>query len=303
MDLFLSTNWNAARHADGASMADEILGLGFAGVEVGYNLSERQAEGLRRRAADGALRVSSAHAYCPYPLGAPAGHPELYLLAAPDDDDRAMAVLLLQRTLDFAAEIGAATIVAHAGRIAVTPESQELIAAAEDDGADGARYLRLLARNQSRRARRARKHLDALRRSLDTLLPRCAERRLTLALENLPSWEAVPTEDEMLALLEQYPGAPLAYWHDLGHGQVRANLGWMNHLESARRLLPRTAGLHIHDVAPLSHDHLVPGDGKLPFADFAFYAASPALKVLEPAPGTPPDVVQAGAAYLRKVWS
>ena len=303
MDFFLSTNWNASRHPSGEALADEILGLGFAGVELGYQLSELQAEGIRRRVAAGTLRVGSVHAYCPYPIGAPGGHPELYLIAARDDDERAMGVILLQRTLAFAAEVGARAVVVHAGRIDVSPDSNELITAADDDGVDGKVYRKLLARNQRRRARRSRKQLDALCRSLDVLLPRAAALKLDLCLENLPSWEAVPTEEEMLDLLQRYATSPLAYWHDMGHGQVRANLGWIDdHHTWAQRLLPHTRGIHSHDVHPPHHDHLVPGAGKMPFEDFAFYGRADLLRVFEPAPGTPVSELRAGLAHLRRLW-
>jgi len=303
MDFYLSTNWNSTRHATGEALADEILSLGFAGVELGYQLSEPQADGIRRRVAAGALRVGSVHAYCPCPLGAPGGHPELYLIASRDDDDRAMGVLLLQRTLVFAAGVGARAVVVHAGRIPISPDSSELIAAADDDGIDGKVYRKLLARNQRRRARRSRKHLDTLCRSLDTLLPRAAALNVAICLENLPSWEAVPTEEEMMTLMQRYAASPLAYWHDLGHGQVRANLGWIDdHRAWAQRLLPYTRGLHIHDVHPPHHDHLVPGAGTLPFADFAFYSGADLLRVFEPAPGTPASELRAGLAHLRRLW-
>jgi sugar phosphate isomerase/epimerase len=302
MLFHLSTNWNASRHATGEALVDEILGLGFAGVELGYQLSELQAEGVRRRIASGALTVCSVHAYAPYPVGAPGGHPELYLLASRDDDDRAMACVLLQRTLTFAAEAGARAVVVHAGRIPVSPSSDELIEAAEEDGLESRRYGKLLARNQRRRARAARRHLDALCRSLDVLLPRCARLNLTLCLENLPSWEAVPTEDEMLDLKQRYATPHLAYWHDIGHGQVRENLGWIRHRECAERLLPHTFGLHIHDVLPPARDHLPPAQGALPFADFAFYGRAPVLRVLEPDPATQAADLVAGLNHLRKAW-
>jgi sugar phosphate isomerase/epimerase len=303
MDFFLSTNWNTARHETGEALADEALALGFAGVELGYQLSETQAEGIRRRVAAGALRVSSVHAYSPYPVGAPGGHPELYLLASRDEDDRVMASVLLQRTLAFAAEVGARAVVVHAGRIPIKPASDELIEVAEEDGLESKRYLKFLARNQRRRARQARRHLDALCRSLDNLLPRCAKLNLTLCLENLPSWEALPTEDEMLALKQRYPAPQLAYWHDLGHGQVRENLGWIRHREAAERLLPHTAGLHIHDVLPLAHDHLPPPQGKLPFADFAFYGQAPVLRVFEPDPNVKAADLEAGRKHVQQAWS
>ena len=299
----LSTNWNASRHATGEAIADEILGLGFAGVELGYQLSELQAEGVRRRVASGALKVCSVHAYAPFPEYVPHGHPELYLLASRDEDDRVMATLLLQKTLNFAAEVGARAVVVHAGRIAIKPSSDELIDSAEEDGVDSKRYNKLLNRNQRRRARQARKYLDALCRSLDLLLPRCDKLNLTLCLENLPSWEALPTEDEMLELKQRYPAPQLGYWHDMGHGQVRENLRWINHLESAKRLLPHTCGLHIHDVLPFAQDHLPPSYGKLPFADFAFYGAAPVLRVLEPAPNVPAADLVAGLKFLQTTWA
>ena len=303
MTFHLSTNWNASRHATGEALADEILGLGFAGVELGYQLSELQAEGIRRRVASGTLHVGSVHAFAPYPLGAPGGHPELYLLASRDEDDRAMATILLQKTMSFAAEVGARAVVVHAGRIAISPSSAELIESAEEDGLESRRYTKLLQRNQRRRARQARKHMDALCRSLDLLLPRCAKLNLTLCLENLPSWEALPTEDEMLELKQRYSTPQLAYWHDIGHGQVRENLKWINHRDCARRLLPHTAGLHIHDVLPPAQDHLPPSQGTLPFADFAFYGTAPVLRVLEPAPRTSPADLVAGLKHLQQAWA
>jgi sugar phosphate isomerase/epimerase len=302
MDFYLSTNWNASRHATGEALVDEIIALGFDGVELGYRLSESQAAGVLRRVQAGAVRVGSVHAYAPYPLGAPAGHPELYLLASRDEDDRIMATVLLQKTLRFAAEAGARAVVVHAGRIPITPASHELIEAAEEDGLTSRRYTKLWQRNQRRRARHARKHLEALYRSLDLLLPLCARLQLTLCLENLPSWEAIPTEDEMLALHQRYASPHLGYWHDIGHGQVRENLGWIQHRAAAERLLPITAGLHIHDVLPLAHDHLPPPHGKLPFADFAFYGTAPLLRVFEPAPAVPSADLIAGRLHVQQAW-
>jgi sugar phosphate isomerase/epimerase len=304
MDLLLSTNWNAGRQPDGSALIDEILALGFDAVELGYQLDERQAGDIRRRVAAGAVAVRSVHAYCPYPIGVPGGHPELYHLASRDDDERAMAVLLLRQTLEFAASLGARAVVVHAGRVSLSPTTAELIAAAAEDeaGAAGRRCRRLLERNRRRRGRRVRRHLDALCRSLDAVLPRFAAAKTALCLENLPSLEALPSADEMLDLLARYPASPLACWHDMGHAQALANLGWLDHRAAAERLLPHTRGLHIHDVRPPVHDHLPPGQGTLPFGDFAFYGTADLLRVLEPAPGIPAADLLAGARFLRNAW-
>jgi sugar phosphate isomerase/epimerase len=305
MDFALSTNWNATRHANGEAMIDEILALGFQSVELGYQFSAEQAAGVSRRIASGAVTVTSVHAYCPVPIGAPGGHPELYLLASRDEDERAMATIFLMKTLDFAVRMGAQAVVMHAGRVPVKPFSNELIATAldEPDGCASRRYQKLLARLQRRRARKVGRHLDALRGALDHLVPRFAKAGLTLCLENLPSWEAIPTETEMQELMQHYASPALAYWHDMGHGQVRHNLGWISdHRAAAEALLPHTRGIHIHDVRPLANDHLPPGQGTLPFADFAFYGKAPVLRVFEPAPQVKPADLAAGLAFVRQAW-
>ena len=95
----------------------------------------------------------------------------------------------------------------------------------------------------------------------------------------------------------------LAYWHDMGHGQVRENLGWIRHREWAERLLPNTCGVHIHDVKPLVRDHLAPLQGQLPFADFACYGTAPVLRVFEPSPNIKSADLVAGLNHLRKIWT
>jgi sugar phosphate isomerase/epimerase len=304
MDFALSTNWNAARHATGEALIDEALALGFRSVELGYQLSVEQAAGVSRRIAAGAVTVTSVHAYCPVPPGAPSGHPELYLLASRDEDERALATIYLMKTLEFATRMGAQAVVMHAGRVKVKPFSDELIAAAEDepDGCASRRYQKLLARLQRRRRRKAGRHLDALRTALDHLVPRFARAGLTLCLENLPSWEAVPTEEEMLELIRHYASPALAYWHDMGHGQIRHNLGWIDHRAATEALLPHTRGIHIHDVRPLAHDHLAPGQGTLPFADFACYSRPGILRVFEPGPQVKSADLAVGLAFVRKAW-
>jgi sugar phosphate isomerase/epimerase len=304
MDFALSTNWNASRHATGEALVDEILALGFRSVELGYKLTVEQAAGVSRRIASGAVTVSSVHAYCPVPVGAPSGHPELYLLASRDEDERALATIYLMKTMEFAAKMGSQAVVMHSGRVKVKPFSDELIAAAEEetDGCASRRYQKLLARLQRRRARKAGRHLDALRGALDHLVPRFAKAGLTLCLENLPSWEAIPTETEMQELVQRYASPALAYWHDMGHGQIRHNLGWIDHRTAAEALLPHTRGIHIHDVRPLANDHLAPGQGALPFADFAFYGRANVLRVFEPGPQVKPADLSASLAFVRAAW-
>ncbi len=309
MRFSLSTNWNARRHTEGEALTDEILALGFDALELGYHLTEDLAVGVRRRLNTGAMTVDSVHAYCPVPIGAPHGYPELYLLASQDDDERAMAKILIGRTLAFAASVGARAVVLHAGRIFLnaffgdlgTRTLVESLDAENSVQAPG--YQRLLAKARKRRAARVGKIFDAFCLALDTLLPKFEAAGVALCLENLPAIEAFPDAGEMEMLKARFDTPALAYWHDLGHGQVREFAGWDNHFDVARALLPITRGIHIHDAVPLMNDHLPPGKGLIDFDGCAFYGAADVIRVFEPGPDVKADALAESLRVVRQKWA
>lgn len=308
MRYSLSTNWNARRHDDGGALVDEITALGFDKLELGYHMTEELAAGVRRRVESGAVQIGSVHAYCPVPIGAPHGYPELYLLASLDEDERAMAAIMIDRTLTFARSMGARAVVLHAGRIFLnsffgTLHTRTLVDALEREGSlEAPKYQRLLARALRRRAKRVRKYFDGFCLSLETLLPKFEKAGVALCLENLPSIEAFPDEQEMLMLKQRFDTPALAYWHDLGHGQVRENLGWGRNADAARLLLPWTRGVHIHDALPLLNDHLPPGKGAIDFGAFSFFSADSVLNVFEPGPDVTGEELAESVRYLKAIW-
>lgn len=308
MRFSLSTNWNARRHTDGEALTDEILSLGFEALELGYHTTEELAAGIRRRVGSGAVAVDSVHAYCPVPIGAPHGYPELYLLASLDEDERAMATILIGRTLAFATSMGARAVVLHAGRVFLNSffgdaGTRKLVESLDGgEGILGEGYQRVLAKALKRRASRVRKYYDGFCLSLDALLPKFEAAGVALCLENLPSIEAFPDVREMHMLKARFGTSSLAYWHDLGHGQSREYLGWDRHADVARALLPFTRGVHIHDALPLLNDHLPPGKGLIDFGDYAFYGADEVIRVFEPAPDVTGGELVEALGLVRAAW-
>ena len=115
MRFSLSTNWNNGRLTDGAAIADEAIALGFEALELGFRTMPEQIPGFKSRLDQ--IPVDSVHAYCPVPIGAPSGHPELHQLAHKDENERALARLLMKKTIACAAELGAKVVVTHAGYV------------------------------------------------------------------------------------------------------------------------------------------------------------------------------------------
>ena len=264
----VSTRWNAHRHLEGEAVVDEILGAGFARIELGYNLTANLVPGVRSRVQSGAVKITSVHNFCPVPLGAAGGHPELFLLADLREKARQMAVQYTTRTIEFAAEMGAPCVVVHAGRVDMRQYTPKLIELHEAGLYQERKYERVKMKLLAKREKKAPRHVESLCRSLMELLPALEQHRVCLAIENLPSWEAVPSEPEMAQILLRFPTPSIAVWYDTGHGQVRENLGFISQRHWVSRFMPRLAGFHIHDVAAPASDHLMPPAGSIDFSLF-----------------------------------
>lgn len=299
----LTTRWNAAHHTSGEKMVEEILGLGFDHLEMGYDLRMDLVPGVQKMVREGMVNVDSVHNFCPVPVGAPQGHPELFTLASSDPRIREGAVHHTSKTIRFAASVGAKVVIVHAGNVEMARMTAELKALYEKGEQFSTRYDKLKLKLQLTREKKVRKQLDYLRQGIEQLIPAIAETGVQVALENLPSWEAMPSELEMEDLCKQYAPQGLRYWHDIGHGQVRQNLGFINQERWMERLQPYMAGMHIHDVIAPAMDHLLPPQGQVNFASLKKFAKGDVIRVIEPAPQTPGEIVVEALRILRQAWA
>ncbi len=306
MIIALSTRWNASRHASGESLADEILAAGFTHVELGYDFRVDLLPGLLDRQKSGAIRVVSLHAPCPIPLGLPSGHPEFYTLADTDESERTVAIRLVRDTLRMAADLDVRTVIAHAGNVDMPRYSYPIMDLMTSRRPDSWwtrwRLKRLRAKLEIGRIKAVQPHLDALSRSLEALLPDLESMNVRLALENLPTWESIPSEAELGTLLERFPSPHIAAWYDIGHGVIREKLGFSNPLRWLDKTKSRLAGMHVHDVDAQMNDHLAPGTGTVDFTSFRKWAEQDILRVVEVRPGLPVELLKAGLSKLRSAW-
>ena len=105
MKFALSTNWCNRRLESGEAIVEEALSLGFDALELGFRTSVEQVAGFKARLDE--MPVGSVHAFCPVPISAPQGHPELFTLASFDSAARALARAHVANNVRFAADIGA----------------------------------------------------------------------------------------------------------------------------------------------------------------------------------------------------
>jgi len=301
--LAVSTHWITHRHTDGSALIDEIRAAGFATVELGYDIRPELVPGIRRAVAEQRIRCRSLHNFCPVPNSFAQGHPELFSLSALDPGDRQSAVYHTRHTIQFAATIGAEAVVTHAGNIAMRRFTEKLTKLYLRGKHETPRYDRLRGKAAYNRQTPAQMHFNALCLSIEELLPDLEEHQVKLAFENLPSLEALPSIEEQEALFERFPSPMLCYWHDFGHAQILQNLRLAPHFARLQRFQQRTAGVHIHDTDGTEDAHRMPPVPHGIHWDLSRRLIHPEwCLVLEPAPGTPVETVQAAVRYLDSTW-
>lgn len=312
MKFALSTNWCNRKYSSGEEIADKALELGFAALELGFNTTQDQLAGFSKRSDR--IPVESVHAFCPVPLSAPDGSPELYSLASIDENERAMARIHLLKTVDTASDLGAKSVVLHAGRIPLTTffskkrDShflRETLIAAKGDTLNP-KYRKVLNSALSVRNRRAAKITEVFLRELESIIPVLEKRSIALALENLPFLEGFPNEVETLEILTRFSGAPVFAWYDTGHHRVREMHGWID--DDAKAALEKLEeislirGIHINDVKDYHDDHFAPGGGNVDFAAIASMAAKAEHIVFEPKSHVSEDELSKALAAGIRDW-
>lgn len=283
MRFAVSTRWNTRRHRDGGALIEEIRSAGFDAIELGFDLTRDLVPGIEAAVSAGDIRVVSVHNYCPVPMGAARGHPELYTLADPDPRIRARAVRHTAETVRFAAGMGARIVVVHAGYVRLWRGTPRLYRLWAGDGVESRAFARARERLDRARERKAPRSLDWIRVGLEALLPVLEETGVRIGLENLPFWEAVPSETETASLVSEFGADRIGYWHDVGHGHLREGLGFTQHARLLERLRGVTLGLHVHDARMPNEDHLLPFEGEVDFFALApVVPPPPAPLVIEP---------------------
>jgi sugar phosphate isomerase/epimerase len=312
MKFALSTNWCNRKYSSGEEIADKALELGFAALELGFNTTQDQLAGFLKRSDR--IPVESVHAFCPVPLSAPDGSPELYSLASLDENERAMARIYLLKTIDTASDMGAKSIVLHAGRIPLATffskkrDShllRETLIAAKGDTLNP-KYRKVLNSALSARNKRAAKITDIFLRELESIEPVLEKRSLALALENLPFLEGYPNEVETLDIVTRLSGSRVFAWYDTGHHRVREMHGWID--DAAKEALEKLQdaslirGMHINDVKDYYDDHFAPGGGGVDFAALSSMAAKAEHVVFEPKSHVSEENLSKSISSISSIW-
>ncbi|HZL78095.1 MAG TPA: sugar phosphate isomerase/epimerase [Candidatus Limnocylindrales bacterium] len=298
----LSTCWNSARHTDGRALLREIRDLGFEYAELSHGIRLSLVPGILDAVNAGEMKISSVHNFCPLPVGVTGPAPNLYEFSADRDRDRQLAIKHTINTLEFAQRVGAPLVVLHFGSMDLKDYTGKLKELVERGEKGTPKFQKVVAEANAAREAKKKKFYDRSRETLKHLLTESKFRGLKFGIEIREAVEELPVESDFKALLEEFPAPDVYYWHDVGHAQIKQDLGFINHVQHLAAHADRLAGFHIHDVKFPARDHFPPGGGDIDFASLKPFVKPEHIKVFELSPKVPLESVHRGIAHLKKTW-
>lgn len=296
--LSLSSCWNSHRHSDGYEMLAEIRSLGFARAELSHGVRLDLAPGIIRAVDEGIIAISSVHNFCPLPATIGHAAPNLFQPSARKKNERALWLLHTQRTLEFAARVGARDVVMHSGSTSFFFRDPSVILEAEPPPEPAVREKAL--------ARLRKGAVGAVRRVLaayDEILPSVVANDLVLGVENREGILELPLDDGFDEFFGHFDDeAPVGYWHDTGHARIKHLGGFLDHESHLAARAPRLVGFHLHDVDDQGRDHRAPGTGSVDFDMIARHVRRHHTLVFEPHPSlTTEEILRSREFLLEKL--
>lgn len=301
MPLSISTCWNSHRHTDGGEMLRELVDLGFERVELGHGVSVSLLEGAIKFVEKGGVRISSLHNFCPLPVEVRGASPNCYEFTSHRKVERERALRLSRQTIDFAQRLGASFVVLHMGRVPMQDFTRKLTKMAESGEFLSRKYVKAKLDAVRVREAGAKLYLDRAREALTQLAEYASARDIHLGVESREAYEELPSEREMLELIESAGSPFVGYWHDIGHVQVKENLAFVDHEEWLRRIRSQMLGCHLHDVEWPAADHRPPLTGSIDYDTLLPLMPDSCLFVWEISPRRKrEEIVVAREAWLKK---
>ncbi|ACX51488.1 Xylose isomerase domain protein TIM barrel [Ammonifex degensii KC4] len=282
---------------------EEILSwldkVGAEAVELEYRIREETFPKLKRELLRAGIKVLSLHNFCPLPEAAPEPSGDAFLFTSDDPDERLLAVRATINTLEQAADLEACAVVLHLGYVPLREEVEAFTAKWREEK-DGPEVEEAREKLKVRRWQKAPVYLDRVFWCLDRILQAAMHLEVQVGIENRYYYHEIPLPEEVEVILNKFAGAPLGYWHDVGHAHHLEVLGLARQEEILERYQNAIIGVHLHDAVG-EQDHLPPGSGEIDLARVLSFIPARALKVVEVAKGNDIARFREGLDYLRRL--
>jgi len=283
-------------------MLEEIRALGFEYAELSHGIRISLLPGILDAVDSGLIKISSVHNFCPLPMGIDRPAPNVFQFSAENPRERENAFKHTVKTIETAARLKAPLVVLHMGSVDMKDYTDKLIDLLEAGKKETPKFEKLREEVITKRAKKQDYFVKASYEMLHRLIPEAEKHGVLLGIENREALEEIPFDEELEYFFRDLDSPVVRYWHDTGHAQIKANLGFLDHVLHIDALEPRLAGFHIHDVEFPGRDHQQPGTGCVDFAALKRFVRPDHIKVFEFSPNMETPQVVAGVAHIKSIW-
>lgn len=290
-------------------MLREMADFGFDHVELSHGIRITLVPGILRAIEEGIVKVSSTHNFCPLPTGVMQAAPNLFEPSALDPREHEQWVRHTKRSIDFAAQVKARVLICHLGSVGffwLNPARMVAKYRESHPGVtpDDKSYQAVLAKALAKLRKRMPAYWERTKASIQEVLGFAAERGIRLGFENREKFDELPLDDDYADFLASFAAdAPVGYWHDTGHAEIKQSMGLLDHRAHLTRMSPRLIGFHLHDVSAKGQDHQPIGSGRIDFAMVSEFWRPEHLLVLEFSPRLAPEEVRASKERVESLLS
>jgi sugar phosphate isomerase/epimerase len=286
-------------------MLKEIADLGFKRAELSHGIRITLVPGVLKAVEEGIVNVGSVHNFCPLPIGVAHASPNLFEPSSPDDRERDQWLRQTKKSIDFAAQVGASSLVCHLGSVRYFwLEPGRHMAAYREAHPDAVKsgdkaYRGLVEKALLRLRKRMVPHWQRAQDSIRSVLDYAAEKKVRLGLENRERFEELPVDGDFPEFLAGMPPqASVGYWHDTGHAHLKETMGLIGHRLQLEANAGRQLGFHLHDVDSEGRDHQAVGSGAIDFEMVSRFWRPEHLFVIELSPRVPVEGVLSSKARV-----
>ncbi len=246
-------------------MLEEIADLGFEFAELSHGVRVSLLEGVEKVLKKERIKISSLHNFCPLPPEITRSSPNCYEFTSHRSPERERAYRLTCQTIDFAKRFGVRLVVMHLGHVPMGRKMEKLIEIVSAGALFSRKFVRAKIAMVRKREQLGRFYLSRVKGYMERVLEYAATKNVVVGIESREAFEEIPTERELLRLLEDFQADRAGYWHDFGHVQIKHHLGLLDHAEWLQRGAPRLIGCHVHDTQWPAKDHRAPFTGRIDF--------------------------------------
>jgi HAD superfamily hydrolase (TIGR01549 family) len=270
--------------------------IGFSQIELNHQVDSAMLDGVNLDR----YQFSSVHEPCPADIPVGMLKKRDWLISAIDEECRHEGVKSVQRSIDLAHRLGAATVVVHAGAVDLDRSLENRMRVLFESGQPTSKeYREVKDLLVTRRKELASPRLEAVKKSLVELLDYAGQYKVRLGLENRYYYLEFPNPDELKGLLDLAGPDRLGFIYDVGHAQALSRLGFFPLDEWLKRFAPRIIGTHLHDVSGI-RDHLAAGLGDVDFDLIAGFLPDKAFRTCEFLGSNTPEQVRNGLKFLQE---